>query len=118
MVRIDDAPDCVQAHGIIATDANEAIYEIAMLDRPSTWPPGRIRLPGLDPKALYSVQPLTPVTSHGTAPTWVTGNLTVPGSALAAAGIAVPPMFPGESVLIHVVARFEPDRPKLQDGAE
>ncbi|HEY3557886.1 MAG TPA: alpha-galactosidase [Kribbella sp.] len=107
MVRIDDAPDGVQAHGTVATDATEAIYEIAMLDRPSMWPPGRIRLPGLDPRAVYSVRPLMPVTSHGTAPRWVSGDLTLPGSALAAAGIAVPPMFPGESVLVHVAARSE-----------
>jgi alpha-galactosidase len=117
MVRID-APDCVQAHGIVAADASEAIYEIAMMDRPSTWPPGRIRLPGLDPRAVYSVRPLMPVTSHGTPPTWTTGDLAVPGSALAAAGIAVPPMFPGESVLVHLATKFEPDRATRQDGSE
>ena len=118
MVRIDNTPDCVQAHGIIAADTTEAIYEIAMLDRPSTWPPGRVRLPGLDPETVYSVRPLMPVTSHGTAPTWITGDHAVPGSALAAAGISVSPMFPGESVLVHVATRFEPDRLMRQDGTE
>lgn len=105
VVRVDDAPESVQAHGVVAADASEAVYEIAMLDRPSTWPPGRLRLPGLDPATVYSVRPLMPVTSHGTAPAWTTGDFALPGSALAGSGIAVPPLFPDESVLVHVVAR-------------
>ncbi|MEQ4725227.1 alpha-galactosidase [Nonomuraea sp. B19D2] len=104
MVRIDDAPESVQAHGVVAADATEAIYEIAMLDRPSTWPPGRVRLPGLDPATVYSVRPLMPVTAHGTAPAWTSGGFALPGSALAVSGIAVPPLFPDESVLVHVIA--------------
>ena len=60
MVRVDDAPESVQAHGVVAADATEALYEIAMMDRPSTWPPGRIRLPGLDPATVYSVRPSCP----------------------------------------------------------
>ncbi|MFF4625538.1 alpha-galactosidase [Nonomuraea jabiensis] len=104
MVRIDAAPESVQAHGVVAADATEAIYEIGMLDRPSTWPPGRVRLPGLDPATVYSVRPLMPVTARGTAPAWTSGGFALPGSALAASGIAVPPLLPDQSVLVHVIA--------------
>ncbi|MEV0612265.1 alpha-galactosidase [Nonomuraea sp. NPDC050404] len=104
VVRVDETPQGVRAHGVVARDGSEAIYEIAMLDRPATWPPGMMRLPGLDPGTVYRVRPLMPVASHGAAPAWVSGETELPGSALSAAGIAVPPLFPDQSALVHVVA--------------
>ncbi|MEV4805705.1 alpha-galactosidase [Nonomuraea sp. NPDC049421] len=104
MVRVDDTPESVRAHGVVAPDASEAVYEIAVLGRPATWPPGPVRLPGLDPETVYRVRPLTPVASRGAAPVWVSGELELPGSALAAAGVAAPPLFPEQSALLHVEA--------------
>ncbi|WP_406675479.1 GH36 C-terminal domain-containing protein [Nonomuraea sp. N2-4H] len=104
MVRVDDTPESVRAHGVVAADASEAVYEIAVLGRPATWPPGPVRLPGLDPETVYRVRPLMPFTSRGAAPAWASGELELPGSALAAAGIAAPPLFPEQSVLVHVEA--------------
>jgi alpha-galactosidase len=63
-----------------------------------------MRLPGLDPGTVYRVRPLMPVASHGAAPAWVAGQTELPGSALSASGIAVPPLFPDQSALVHVVA--------------
>ncbi|WP_043617052.1 alpha-galactosidase [Nonomuraea candida] len=104
VVRVDDTPEGVRAHGVVAPDASQAIYEIAMLDRPATWPPGTIRLPGLDPDTVYRISPLMPVASHGAEPAWVSGRLELPGSALAAAGLSVPPLFPDQSALLHLTA--------------
>ncbi|MCF6476825.1 hypothetical protein FAF44_52180 [Nonomuraea sp. MG754425] len=66
--------------------------------------PGPVRLPGLTPTTVYRVRPLMPVPSHGAPPAWVSGELSLPGSALAASGISVPPLFPDEAALVHVVA--------------
>ncbi|MEO3799523.1 alpha-galactosidase [Nonomuraea sp. B1E8] len=104
MVRLDDTPEGVRAHGVVAPDTSEALYEIAVLDRPATWPPGFIRLPGLDPDTVYRVRPLVPVTSRGAAPAWLSGGAELPGSALAAAGVAVPPLFPEQCALLHLEA--------------
>ncbi|WP_049560985.1 alpha-galactosidase, partial [Nonomuraea sp. SBT364] len=104
MVRLDDVPEGVEAHGVVAPDGRAAVYEIALLERPATWPPGLVRLPGLDPDTLYRVRPLTPVASHGVAPAWVSGGTVLPGAALAASGIAVPPLFPDQSALLHLTA--------------
>ncbi|NBE97559.1 alpha-galactosidase, partial [Nonomuraea sp. K271] len=104
MVRLDDTPEGVRAHGVVAPDASEALYEIAVLDRPATWPPGLVRLAGIDRDTVYRVRPLVPVTSRGAAPPWLSGDAELPGSALAAAGIAVPPLFPDQSVLVHLEA--------------
>ncbi|MEV4224567.1 alpha-galactosidase [Nonomuraea sp. NPDC049725] len=104
MVRLDDVPDGVEAHGVVAPDGRAALFEIALLDRPATWPPGLLRLPGLDPGTLYRIRPLAPVDSHGAAPAWTSGGAVLPGSALAASGIAVPPLFPDRSALLHLTA--------------
>ncbi|NUS07752.1 MAG: hypothetical protein HOV97_34890 [Nonomuraea sp.] len=43
---------------------------------------------------------------HGVdgGPAWMAGDFALPGSALAGAGISVPPLRPDQSVLVHVVA--------------
>ncbi|WP_336213889.1 alpha-galactosidase [Nonomuraea sp. LPB2021202275-12-8] len=107
MVRLDDAPEGFQAHGVVAADLSEAVFEVAMLERPATWPPGLIRLPGLAPGTVYRVRPLVPVISRsrGSGPAWTAGDgLSLPGLVLAASGIAVPELFPDESVLVHLSA--------------
>ncbi|WP_281284394.1 hypothetical protein [Nonomuraea diastatica] len=37
------------------------------------------------------------MTSRGAAPAWLSGGAELTGSALAAAGVAVPPLFPEQS---------------------
>jgi len=104
-IRLDDAPDGFQAHGVVAADGSEAVFAIAMLARPATWPPGLIRLPGLDPAASYRVRPLTQVRSTDVPPAWAVGEgLVLPGSVLAASGIVAPALLPDDSVLVHLTA--------------
>ncbi|NUP79935.1 MAG: hypothetical protein HOV96_20560 [Nonomuraea sp.] len=58
---------------------------------PSPWHRGRVTLIG--------------DAAHGTVPAWMAGDFALPGSALAGAGISVPPLRPDQSVLVHVVAK-------------
>lgn len=105
-VRVDEVPEGFQAHGVVAEDGSEAIFAIALLERPPTWPPGPLRLPGLDPDTAYRVSPLVPVPSmprHGD-PEWVAGEHVLTGRALAVSGIGVPALSPDDAVLVRLTA--------------
>ncbi|MFG1946392.1 alpha-galactosidase [Nonomuraea sp. NPDC048826] len=103
-VRLDDVPEGFQAHGVVAADRSEAIFAVALLERPVTWPPGLLRLPGLDPDASYLVRPLTPVRSRHRdgEPAWVTGDHVLTGRTLAVSGIGIPALSPDDAVLAHL----------------
>lgn len=105
-VRVDHPIEELVAHGIIAQDASEALFEFALLARPSTWPPGLVRIPGLDPDARYrvsSVGPRAPFSTNNTAPSWqADGGVVLSGRALAAVGIQAPPLQPEHAALVHL----------------
>jgi alpha-galactosidase len=68
-------------------------------------PPGRVRLPGLAPDAVYRVAPLPPgdrIEGPGRSPLpwWDTG-VELTGRALARAGVQAPVLFPERLVLVH-----------------
>ena len=107
-VRVDHPIEELVAHGIVAQDASEALFEFALLARPSTWPPGLVRIPGLDPDTRYrvsSVGPRAPFSTNNTAPSWQDDRgVVLSGRALAAVGIQAPPLQPEHAALVHLVA--------------
>ncbi|MEV4641131.1 hypothetical protein AB0J80_27695 [Actinoplanes sp. NPDC049548] len=68
-------------------------------------PPGRVRLPGLDPDAVYQVRPLPPGEEpHG--PTghplpWWSKDVQLSGQLLGVVGVQAPVLFPERLVLIR-----------------
>lgn len=103
-----DTPDpALWVHGVVAQDGTEAVFAVVTLGTSATSPPGRVRLPGLDPAATYDVRPLPPgdAAAHGDAiypvPWWTDGTR-LSGRTLAAVGIQVPSLFPERLVLLHV----------------
>ncbi|MFU8947611.1 alpha-galactosidase [Mycetocola zhadangensis] len=107
-VRVDHPVTELAVHGIVAQDRSEALFEFALLARPSTWPPGLVRIPGLEPDARYrvtSVGPRAPFSTNNTAPSWqAEGGVVLSGRALAAVGIQAPPLQPEHSALVYVEA--------------
>lgn len=107
-VRVDHPITELAVHGIVAQDQGEALFEFALLARPSTWPPGLVRVPGLDPDRRYlvtSVGPRSPFSTNNTAPNWqADGGAVLSGLALAAVGIQGPPLQPEHSALVHLKA--------------
>jgi alpha-galactosidase len=107
-----DTPDpSLWVHGVVAPDGGEAIFALVTLGTSATSPPGRIRLPGLDPDATYDLRPLPPgdAAGHGHAiypvPWWPHGTR-LTGRTLAAVGVQAPSLFPERLVLLH--ARRDP----------
>jgi alpha-galactosidase len=107
-VRVDHPVTELAVHGIVASDGAEALFEFALLGRPSTWPPGLVRIPGLEPERRYrvrSVGPRAPFSTNNTAPTWQSDEgMVLSGRALAAVGVQAPPLQPEHSALVHIEA--------------
>ena len=107
LVHSDQPDPALWVHGVVAPDASEAIYSVVALATSVVSPPGRVRLPGLDPLTRYRVEPLPPGeslghrTSHGDLAWWADG-ITASGAALGQVGVQAPVLNPEQLVLIHV----------------
>jgi alpha-galactosidase len=105
-VVVADHPDpAIWVHGVVAADQSDAIYGVEAVSRSTTWPPGRVRLPGLHPDRRYRLAPLAPGDRYPGAnqlPAWWAGGLTMSGRALDTVGVQIPAMFPEYLHLISV----------------
>ena len=97
-VFVGDHPDpAVWVNGVVANDKSDAVYAITTVARPLTFPPGNIRLPGLDPHRMYHLAPLPPADRYpGTHqyPQWWADGITLPGRVLTENGVQAPAMYP------------------------
>ncbi len=64
LVRLDFPDPTWSGYGVVAPDAREAIFALVSLARSDVSSPGRMRIPGLDPRRRYHVVPVL----HGAGP--------------------------------------------------
>jgi alpha-galactosidase len=83
------------------------VYAVVAVATGVVSPPGRVRLPGLDPQTRYHVRALPPG-DHPPAvgwPAWLgSDGIVLPGSVLGVAGIEVPAVWPEHLLLLEVSA--------------
>ena len=100
-----DLGPALRLEGVVAQDASAALYAFSVVERAATWPPGRIRLPGLDAAAVYRVEPVFPgAAPGGVLPPWFADGVTLSGAALGTVGVEAPSLDPDRSVLLRAVA--------------
>jgi alpha-galactosidase len=113
VVRADLGDDAVLLHGVVARDGGAAVYSWARVATSAEAQSGRVRLPGLDPRAAYEIRVRTDLglpSLHQTAgPAWferaVEGWLPLPGAVLAVSGVPMPTLNPDQALLIEVRRR-------------
>lgn len=106
----DDADPAVRVDGMVASDGSRALYRFAQLTSSQTWPVAPIRLPGLDPKRRYRVEPhpltidLGPRIGNHLSDLlwWRPGGVEVSGDVLSAYGVRPPQLYLAQSVMIQV----------------
>jgi alpha-galactosidase len=108
VVRGDHPDPALWVHGMVAQDASRAVYALVATATGVWSPPGRVRLPGLDPEAVYRVEPLPPGDATegpgGYALPWWRTGLRLRGRALAEVGVQAPNLFPERLVLVQATA--------------
>ncbi|WP_240796726.1 alpha-galactosidase [Streptomyces sp. RFCAC02] len=108
-VHADHADPAYEVHGVVADDLSDAVYAVVAHGTSEMYPPGPLRLPGLDPEAVYHVRPLPPGdVPDGNAhrwgvplPWWTPEGVHLPGRALEAAGLQAPVLFPERLILLR-----------------
>jgi alpha-galactosidase len=104
-VVVSDHPDpALWVHGVVAHDGTEAVYSLAQVATGVASPAGRVRLPGLDPEAVYDVLPLLPgddtsAADQSSLPWWSPG-IRLKGSVLGSMGVQAPNLLPERLVLL------------------
>jgi alpha-galactosidase len=106
VVRADHPDPALWVHGVVAGDASEAVYALVATATGVWAPPGRVRLPGLDPDTVYRVEPLPPGDriegpGRSSLPWWPNG-VRLTGRVLAEAGVQAPNLFPERLGLLHL----------------
>jgi alpha-galactosidase len=104
---VADHPDpAIWVNGVVSTDRTRALYSIAAVDRSVTWPPGRVRLPGLSPDRRYRIRPVPPADRYPEAPQvppWWDEGVVATGRTLARVGVQIPAMYPEYLHLLEAV---------------
>jgi alpha-galactosidase len=108
VVNADHPDTAIWVSGVVAADASEALYGVTAVRRSVTWPPGRVRLPGLDPDRTYRVR-VEPISQSALTyvhlPSWVkAGGVDLTGRVLASAGIEILPIHPEHSYLLRLTS--------------
>jgi alpha-galactosidase len=108
-VHADHPDPAYRLHGVVAEDGSEAVYALVATASSELYPAGPVRLPGLDPDAVYHVRPQAPGdlpdgnAHHWGArlPWWTGEGVRLPGRALEAAGLQAPVLYPERLVLLR-----------------
>lgn len=109
--RVDIVDPAVLVHGVVASDASEALFAIVLLHSSGVAPLGRIRIPGLRPDARYAVRAVRTESalSAQRQPSWLASGAESSGEALNVLGIAMPAMLPEQAVILHLT-QIGPER--------
>ncbi|MFD7458070.1 MULTISPECIES: alpha-galactosidase [unclassified Streptomyces] len=108
VVHADHHDPALWLHGVVAPDRSRAVYALVQTATSVQSPPGRVRLPGLDPDAVYHLSPLAPgdrpegPTGHR-LPWWHGDGVELPGRVLTAAGVQAPALYPERLALFQAV---------------
>ena len=111
-VHSDAADPAVRVDGCVMPNKAAAIYRFTQLTTSQTYPAAPVKLPGLDPDAVYEVSPLDVSLdlakqdiANGQSPLgwWTADGVKMTGRALAAYGIRPPALHPAQAVLFKVV---------------
>ncbi len=107
-LHADTADSALSLRGVVNAEQTEAVYRLAQVESGLSYPPGLVRLPGLDAARSYRVMLAGPTPDIGpiklAGPQWWLGGVTLTGSALTRVGLQAPPQLPEHAVLIHVSA--------------
>jgi alpha-galactosidase len=104
-----DSSDCaVRLDGVVGENGARGVYRFTQLTTSKIYPSAPIRLPGLDPEALYRVKPLAvsqDISEIGNGQSdlawWNQTGVVLPGAVLMSSGLRPPTLHPAQAVLFE-----------------
>ncbi|WP_203568604.1 alpha-galactosidase [Aestuariimicrobium ganziense] len=99
VLHLDTDPS-VAVRGVVAENGSQALYSYAVLHRPTTWPPERLRLEGLDDDRTYRVEVVERPEGQALPP-WADAAVELPGRVLATVGLEGASLRPDHCILVH-----------------
>ncbi|MGW4411823.1 alpha-galactosidase [Nonomuraea sp. NPDC004702] len=100
VVRADHPDPSTLVHGVVLPE--KAVFACVQLTSRVTVSPEPLRLPGLDPAALYEVRAAGPLPEGAGLPQWVFAPARLPGAALAELGLPGPALRPASALVFEV----------------
>ena len=108
LVHADTADPGLDVRGVVAPDRARAYYTITQVATSVAAPTGRVRLPGLDPDAVYRVRAVAPggmVQEPAQSPlVWAQRDTLLTGRQLDVVGVRPPVQYPQHATVIEVAA--------------
>ncbi|SIT77829.1 alpha-galactosidase [Microbacterium sp. RU33B] len=108
LVFADTAEAGTDIRGVVAADGSHAFFSLVQAQTDVAWPPGRVRLPGLDPARRYRVEiivdPEAADDPGQSVLAWTTAETVLSGAQLAATGFRPPVQHPGRAVVLELTA--------------
>jgi alpha-galactosidase len=91
---------------VVAADAASAVFTIVQTATSAAYPPGRIRMPGLDPARSYRLRvTMRDGADAGQSPLlWADASPVLTGRELAEAGVRPPVQRPQQAMVVELTA--------------
>ncbi|WP_284983326.1 alpha-galactosidase [Arthrobacter sp. efr-133-TYG-118] len=113
MVRADVPDDSLMLHGVVSDDGGSALFAVVSTRTSFAEQPGRVAIPGLDPRRSYAVQAIFPAPGDADyartftqvqPPAWLPSGAEVSGRFLAEVGLPMPVLNPEHALLLRFTA--------------
>jgi alpha-galactosidase len=100
VVRADRTDPTAYLHGVVGPD--RAVFAFVQLAARVADGPEPIRLPGLDPSRLYTVEAVGPLPEGAVLPSWATRPVRASGAVLAEIGLPAPSLRPTTAIVLSL----------------
>ncbi|WP_356762926.1 alpha-galactosidase [Microbacterium sp. APC 3901] len=107
VIHVDGAEPGIDVRGIVADDAQSAVFTITQVATSAAYPAGRVRFPGLDPARSYALRILSRP-AHDPAQSslaWAEEPVTMTGRELGSIGVRPPVQFPQQATVVEIVSQ-------------
>ncbi|MFD4959293.1 alpha-galactosidase [Microbacterium sp. NPDC058389] len=106
VVHVDDIEPGIDVRGIVAADAASAVFTVVQTATSAAYPPGRIRMPGLDPSRIYRLRVVMRDDEEAgqSALEWTSSSPVMTGLELAEVGVRPPVQRPQQAMVLELTA--------------
>lgn len=106
-IDVDGTEPGIDVRGIVAHDRSSAVFTLTQTDTTVAYPPGRVRVPGLDPARTYRIRVVGGSTRAAAQSglQWQEHDIRLTGRELDVVGLRPPVQYPQRSTVIELVAQ-------------